>query len=159
MKFLLASICCFLVACNSDDDATVPSSIDLKADAITYEMVSQSSATTGEVRIRGHVKNVGNTTFSSTEGQQIAYLIERPQGTTTETVLATANLPTVLNSGSEITFSYTRNWDVATEFQNDIILRISYDPDIFLDGNPNNDDKNTNNNSLVLAGNAINSLF
>ena len=65
----------------------------------------------------------------------------------------------MINVDGEITFSYTRNWDTTIEFQNDIILRISYDPDIFIDGNLTNDDANMNNNTLVLQGNAINSLF
>tara|TARA_Y100000815_G_C13336876_1_gene498194 strand:+ start:1097 stop:1585 length:489 start_codon:yes stop_codon:yes gene_type:complete len=159
MKTILLSMCYLAIACNSDDDTTTTSIVDLKADDITYEMVSQTSATTGEVRIRGHIKNIGNANFNSSLGQQVAYLIERPLGTTNETTMATANLPTVINVDGEITFSYTRNWDTTIEFQNDIILRISYDPDIFIDGNLTNDDANMNNNTLVLQGNAINSLF
>lgn len=149
----------FITSCDKDDAPTEESFVDLKADAITYTMVSQTSATTGQVRITGHVKNVGTATFSSTLGQQVAYLIERPLGFTTETIRATANLPAVLNSGSEITFSYLKNWDTTIEFQTDIILRISYDPDILIDGNPNNDDANSANNAMTLAGNNINSLF
>lgn len=159
MKLFLLIITCTLLACDKDDEPTVEQTIDLSADAITYEMVSQTSPTTGEVRITGHIQNVGNTNFNSTIGQQVAHLIERPLGSTTETVVATENLSPTINAGNEITFSYTRNWDTTIEFQNDIILRISYDPDIFIDGNPNNDDINSSNNTLILAGNTINSLF
>lgn len=149
---------CIFSACDNDDDKD-EEIIDLKADAITYSMVTQTSATTGEVRITGHIKNVGNTNFSSSLGQQTAFLIERTLGTTTETTMATANLPAIINAGNEITFSYTRNWDTTIEFQNEISLKITYDPDIFIDGNPKNDDVNLNNNTLILEGNTINSLF
>ena len=157
--FLIVLTVIGLVSCDKDDAPTTEPFVDLTADLISYQMVSQPPATTGQVRITGHIKNVGNTNFSSSLGQQVAFLIESPLGTTTETIMATANLPAVLNAGDAITFSYLKNWDTTIEFQNDIILRISYDPDILIDGNTNNDDSNPTNNALTLSGNMINSLF
>ena len=157
--FLIVLTVIVLASCDKDDAPTIEPFVDLKAEAITYQMVSQTSATTGQVRITGHIKNVGNANFSSSLGQQVAYLSERPLGTTTETIMASANLPAVINAGDEVTFSYVKNWDTTIEFQNDVILRVSYDPDILVDGNANNDDTNSTNNVMTLAGNMINSLF
>lgn len=158
LKILLLTSLLFFISCDKDDDPET-SNVDLNANAITYEMVNQTSSTTGVVRITGHIKNIGTTNFNSGENQQIAYLVERALGTTTEVVKATVNIPVVINANNEITFDYTTNWDITTEFQNDITLKIIYDPDIFLDGNIHNDDINLNNNILTIPGAQINSLF
>lgn len=155
-SILLCSILFGFLSC-SDDDST-SSFVDLKAEGLTYALVSQSSATTGVVRISGKIKNIGNANFSSTIQQQYAAIYERPLGTTTETEEIALNF-TTMNAGEETTFFYDRNWDTTIEFQPEFILRIVMDPDITLDGNSNNDDINFNNHQIILQGNEINSLF
>ncbi|MBP0903914.1 hypothetical protein ACFSKN_05565 [Mariniflexile gromovii] len=156
MKLVLLVLFVSLQSCDKDDADPF---VDLKAENTTYELVSKTTATTGIVRITGHIKNVGNTTYTSGSNQQLAQLLEHPLGTTTNNVVATSNISTSLNAGAEVSFSYTRNWDIAIEFQPEIILRISYDPDILIDGNSNNDDMDSSNNSFTLDGTAINYLF
>lgn len=48
---------------------------------------------------------------------------------------------------------------IRTEFPPTYTLLISYDPDIYLDANKNNDDCNRNNNKKELTGAEINRLW
>jgi|TARA_B100001059_G_C17633760_1_gene475756 hypothetical protein len=153
--FSIVILSFFLSSCDKDDD---PQTIDLEATTIDYELVGTTSPTTGEVRLTAIVTNIGNSNFNSSSGQQFIQLSRRELGSTAETVLETNNF-TVLNRGDEITLVVVINWNTAIEFQPEFILRISYDPDILLDDNPNNDDTNSTNNSFVLSGFDINGLF
>ena len=160
MKTIKSILCISLLfgysSCTDDDSTT--SFVDLRAEELSYSLVSQSSATTGVVRISGKIKNIGNANFSSTIQQQYAAIYERTLGTTTETEEIALNF-TTMSAGEETTFFYDRNWDTTIEFQPEFILRIVMDPDITLDGNLNNDDVNFNNHQIILQGNQINSLF
>ncbi len=160
MKTIKSILCISLlfgfISCTDDDSTT--SFVDLRAEELSYSLVSQSSATTGVVRISGKIKNIGNANFSSTIQQQYAAIYERTLGTTTETEEIALNF-TTMSAGEETTFFYDRNWDTTIEFQPEFILRIVMDPDITLDGNLNNDDVNFNNHQIILQGNQINSLF
>jgi len=160
MKTIKSILCISLlfgfISCTDDDSTT--SVVDLRAEELSYSLVSQSSATTGVVRISGKIKNIGNANFSSTIQQQYAAIYERTLGTTTETEEIALNF-TTMSAGEETTFFYDRNWDTTIEFQPEFILRIVMDPDITLDGNLNNDDVNFNNHQIILQGNQINSLF
>lgn len=158
LKLLPFILILSMLSCDKDDETTTQT-IDLEASDITYTLVSQSSPNTGVVRITGVVKNSGNADFNSSNGQQVAQLIERVLGTTMFIEMASINLPNSIDAGEEVSFNYERNWDTTLEFQNDIHLRISYDPDIFIDGNTENDDADLSNNELSIFGNAINSLF
>ena len=68
-----------------------------------------------------------------------------------------------LAAGGEITVSFERAWDASSpaegEFPPTYTLRISFDPDIFIDGNEQNDDCRTSNNRLERSGSGINDLF
>lgn len=70
---------------------------------------------------------------------------------------------TSLASGATTTVHFQRAWDASSpaegEFPPTYKLVISYDPDIFIDGNPKNDDCTQRNNQLVRSGQAINELF
>ena len=46
-----------------------------------------------------------------------------------------------------------------SEFPYSYRVSIGYDPDIFIDSNPNNDDCNMGNNSAEFGGMAINDLL
>lgn len=156
MKLVLLVLCISLQSCDKDDES--PKLIDLEATTIDYELLTTTSSTTGEVRLTARVTNIGNTNFSSSSGQQFIQLSRRPLGTSIETVLEQNDF-TVLAHGDEITLIVVINWDTTVEFQPEFILRISYDPDILIDDNTNNDDSNTTNNEFVLSGFDINDLF
>jgi hypothetical protein len=55
--------------------------------------------------------------------------------------------------------SYETLWDVAFEFPPSYRLAIGYDPDIFTDGNEENDDCDLEGNSRELRGVQVDALF
>ena len=67
-----------------------------------------------------------------------------------------------LKVNQKIIFSYTREWSKGSpaegEFPPRYKLVISYAPDLYTDGNRNNDDFNTLNNEFEKSGSEINSM-
>jgi len=67
-----------------------------------------------------------------------------------------------LTPGQEVKVSYTRAWGKSSpaegEFPPKYILIISFDPDIYIDGNDNNDDANTGNNRMEKSSREINGM-
>ena len=158
---VLASIAIIAISCD-DDDPVSALDIDLQATAINFSIEKETDFT-GTATITGIVTNIGSENFVSTTNQQRILLYERPFGSSTAgTLIGEVNF-TSLNAGEQLTISYTRNWDASSpgegEFPPNYVLQIAYDPDITIDGNENNDDKNLSNNSLTESGTAINDLF
>ncbi|MFQ5430819.1 MAG: hypothetical protein ACE5E1_10970 [Phycisphaerae bacterium] len=121
-------------------------------DRIDFSLLSTSSPTTGTVRIEGVVENKGSGTFDSSPGQQSVQLY---QGTT---LLAQQDFED-LAPGATVTVSHDMAWNTATEFPPTFRVIIAYDPDIFIDGNDNNDDCANSDNLLERSGGDINALF
>lgn len=121
-------------------------------DRIDFTLVSTSTSTTGTVRIEGVVENKGDTTFDSGAGQQSVQLY---QGTT---LLAQQDFED-LAAGATVTVAHDLSWNTSTEFPPTFRVIIVYDPDIFIDGNDNNDDCATSDNALERSGSEINDLF
>ena len=90
---LFALLFLSLISCDKDDPT--PKVIDLKAD-ITYEKVTQSSSTSGTVKIIAHVKNVGNSAFISSENQQVANLVMKIPGGNLQLLQKMVSLPFIL---------------------------------------------------------------
>lgn len=143
-----------------DDDAQLsneaPSIIDLAAESFEVD-ITKTTEFTGNIVIHGIVKNIGNTDFVSGEGQQKIFLVEKFPGAQEQTVDEEEFIR--LDAGDSIEVSYSTKWSVSHEFPADYTLRISYDPDIFIDGNEQNDDANNENNSKVLTGTEIDEMF
>ncbi|WP_179020428.1 hypothetical protein [Winogradskyella forsetii] len=153
-----------MVNCDSDDDSSneVPQ-IDLKAEFILFS-VEPTTQFAGTATITGIVKNIGDD-FNSGAGQQTISLYERSLGTPTNqsgNLVASLNFET-LAANETLEVSYSRPWNSSSpaegEFPPEYILVISYDPDLFLDGNLNNDDTNTANNEILVSGSLINTMF
>jgi hypothetical protein len=104
------------------------------------------------VKITGTVRNVGKGAFASNPGQQAVYLYEGDK------IVASKNF-TNLASNATLTVSFTRKWSSGTEFPPMYKLVILYDPDIYLDGNPANDDANSSNNQIQRSGQGLNDLL
>ena len=158
---VLASIAIIAISCEDDDPIRVLD-IDLQATAINFSIEKETDFA-GTATITGIVTNIGSENFVSSTNQQRILLYERPSGSSgTGTLIGEVNF-TTLNAGEQLTVSYTRNWDSSSpgegEFPPNYVLQITYDPDITVDGNENNDDKNSANNSLTENGKAINDLF
>lgn len=146
----------FLLLISCDKDDTPAKVIDLKAE-ITYEMVSQTSATNGTVKIIGHVKNVGNSAYISSADDQIANLVLKSPGAS-DVLFEDLDFSTVPKDG-ELTFSKNISWDTSNEFPPNFQLNIVYNPDILIDSSNDNDDLNDANNTFLLNGTTINAIF
>lgn len=156
LNLLLLTII-FFVAFSCDDETTEPTpNIDLSAESLTFELLTHDANFNGTVAIRGEIKNVGDD-FQSGEGQQFAAIYEKPVGGTSK--LLTKIDFTELETGESLHLSANIQWNAAIEFQPEFILQIVYDPDILIDNNLKNDDKNTANNSITKSGYEINELF
>ena len=111
----------------------------------------------GTVDIVGLVRNVGRGNYASGRGQQSVELLEQWPGSS-PSVIETATF-THLNAGTDIRVTYRQNWVVSREFPPRYTLRISYDPDIRIDGNPRNDDCRLNNNETAIEPRQIDVVF
>jgi hypothetical protein len=141
--------------------------MDPAAVEIRFDIVRRYSQFRGRIRITGVVKNIGSKAFQSGPGQAKAYLYQLPPGVpcpnaTGGTVVAEKGF-TNLAPGAVITVSWERDWNSSSpsegEFPNCYRLLISYDPDIYIDGNDNNDDCNQNNNKKDRSGTEINDML
>ena len=133
--------------------------IDLSASTINFSVVTCKDKFHAVVQIEGVVKNTGGLNYSTGANQQVALLYEnsgsRPR-------LVATKVFQNLSPGQEVRVSYTRPWYKASpaegEFPPTYILVISYDPDIYIDGNDNNDDSNSANNRMEKSGRDINTM-
>ena len=127
-----------------------------KARSLELSLVARTTETTGRVRITGTLVHSGPP-FRSSPGQQSLRLYEVSAEGHADQVAARAFED--LDAGDTVTVTYERNWDAAMEFAPSYQLRITYDPDIFIDGNEENDDCNLDNNGLDRAGVEVSALF
>jgi hypothetical protein len=112
----------------------------------------------GRVRITGIVKNKGGADFTSGAGQQAIRFYEKTPGAG-DTKLDEKAFQNLARNQEIRTRSIERDWTASTEFPPSYEIRIDYDPDIFADGNENNDDCNMNNNRQEREGAQISSMF
>ena len=161
--FSLLLICNLLIKCTNPDDDDPKPNIDLEAEEIMFSVVKTDDYN-GMATIKGTIKNIGDD-FASGEGQQIIYLYERSLGTPTSqlgTEVARKAF-TSLAAGETLDVSFSRNWNSASpaegEFPPEYILVIGYDPDLYIDGNLNNDDTHHDNDKIMVSGSGINALF
>jgi hypothetical protein len=132
--------------------------VDPAVTAVDYALVAKKSATTGTVRIRGTVKNIGNAPYTSRADQQVAQLYEVPLGGGAPKLLATRAFQN-LAAGESFSFSVDKEWSSTTEFPPSYKVVIVYDPDIRNDGNLKNDDCRMGNNVVQRSGYDLNALF
>ncbi|MEQ1797150.1 MAG: hypothetical protein ABL872_04310 [Lacibacter sp.] len=130
--------------------------IDLSAAEIKFSIVSVKDRFNGTVKIEGVVKNVGRGNYTSGDNQQTVLLYEEVPGLSPKLV-ASRNFQNVPVNGT-VSVSFTRNWRTADEFPPSYIVMIVFDPDIYIDGNDNNNDANSANNRISKSGSAINAL-
>ncbi len=133
---------------------------DPAVESIEFAITRRDTAFRGRVRIRANVTNLGGA-FRSGAGQQSIVLEEVPLGGRGRVV---AQRPFVnLDAGETISVTWYRNWNASSpaegEFPPTYRAYLSYDPDIYIDGNDANDDCGTRNNVLERSGTGINDLF
>lgn len=137
--------------------------IDPAAFEIRFDIVRRDSRFQGRVRITGVVKNIGNKAFQSGSNQAAAYLYQLPPGATSGGNIVAQQQFTNLAVGETLNLIWERDWNSSSpsegEFPNSYRLIISYDPDIYMDANKDNDDCNGNNNQKDRNGSEINDLL
>jgi hypothetical protein len=137
-------------------DFTKIKNIDLVAEAINFSVVRADGEFSGTVKIEGLIRNAGTSDYTSNTNQQLALLYEQNPGGIPKLVATGTFKDLAVNATVKV--SYTRKWNKSDEFPPTYILIISFDPDIYIDGNNNNDDSNTANNKISKSGEAINAL-
>ncbi len=141
---------------NKENEPTPVLNIDLVAFALDFEL-EKTQEFTGIVTITGTIKNIGDD-FRSSQGQQSVQLLEKPAGQGKSIMLNRKEFVD-LNAGETIEVSFQREWYSGMEFPPSFMVRVSYDPDIYLDGNELNDDSNNSNNTLERSGQEISEMF
>lgn len=134
--------------------------IDLAAESIAFSVVGRGKDQyRATVMIEGVVRNVGIMKYVSGANQQSAHLYEDNGGIIK---LVATQVFQNLDVNATVKVSFTRSWYKASpaegEFPPIYILIIGYDPDIYIDGNTNNDDANSNNNKLSKSSSEINRM-
>ena len=148
-------------------DRLSPVCPDPAAFEIRFQIVRKTSQFQGRVRITGVVKNIGGKAFVSGPNQAKAYLYQLPPGVpcpnaTGGTIVAQREIRN-LAAGATMELNFERDWNSSSpnegEFPSCYRLLITYDPDIYMDANKDNDDCNQNNNKKDRSGTEINDML
>lgn len=131
---------------------TKPACPDLKAMPIEFQVLSRPTAYTARVRVTATVKNIGGADYVSGSNQQGIQLYV---GQTLVKNVPFSNLA----KGQTRTITYDMTYHTSNEFPPVIKLYISYDPDIKLDGNPQNDECSYTNNQSSRSSTEIGGLL
>ncbi|MCU0288968.1 MAG: hypothetical protein MUF15_21560, partial [Acidobacteria bacterium] len=137
--------------------------IDPAAFEIDFDIVRRDSQFQGRIRITGIVKNIGTKAFQSGPNQAAAYLYQLPPAATSGGTIVAQQQFTKLDVGETLNLIWERDWNSSSpnegEFPYSYRLIISYDPDIYMDANKDNDDCNGSNNQKDRNGSEINDLL
>ncbi|RQP17348.1 MAG: hypothetical protein EAS52_09060 [Parapedobacter sp.] len=145
----------FLYSCDDKEPDAKPN-IDLAAESLEFTM-EKTGDFEGNVTLTGVVKNVGDA-YRSNDGQQTIQLLEKPASG--KSMVLVSKKFKDLDAGATLEIEHiVQSWRTSQEFPPSFILRISFDPDLYIDGNPQNDDSNAGNNSIERRGQEINELF
>lgn len=123
---------------------------DPAANRLDFNMLKHNNLV-GVVEISGVAKNLGGPYETKANQQQL--MLYEGSRMVASTVFGN------LAPGQEVIVKYNREWRKSDEFPPTYKLIISYDPDILIDSNPQNDDCNNNNNTKSRSGVEINGLF
>lgn len=156
-KYILAALLTAFTftACDDKEEMPVPD-IELAAESLEFEVISTSQSN-GVIKVTGIIKNTGDD-YRSSSGQQKIRLYKRAAGATDLETLGTLDF-TDLDAGETLSISTEIDWYRGMEFPPGFGVRIEFDPDLYIDGNEENDDTNTQNNHLERPGQDIHELF
>ena len=158
MKKLLLlpiSILFFTWGCD-DKEADIKPNIDLAVESFDFA-IEKTAQFEGNITFKAVIKNVGDD-YRSGEGQQTISLSEKPAGG--QSITLESKKFKDLDAGETIELQYThQGWRASQEFPSSFRVRIGFDPDLYIDGNPHNDDSNSDNNTREITGQQINARF
>ncbi len=108
------------------------------------------------IQLRAVLKNVGGGAYNTRPNQQAVAIIERGSRTRDVKYQPFGNL----GVGAQVMVTaQIRNWRRSNEFPPNYEAHIRYDPDISIDGNPQNDDCRGANNKRTITGAQINAAI
>ena len=151
--FLLGAV--FFIGCDSEEDRP---NVDLAVTDITFSItgIDQNAQDfEGTATITAVVTNIGSDPYVSNSNQQGVLLYEQTSGLATGTIVADQEFGN-LGVGESIYVSYSRTWNQSTEFPPDYKAVITFDPDLYLDGNLSNDDDVSSNNERTESSEELN---
>ena len=123
------------------------SGADPRVVGLGYELIERNGSS-GVVRLTGTAENYGRSDFVSGEGQQALQILDAAGFEMAAQPFET------LATGETVTVVY--DWELQLEFVPATVhLHIGYDPDILIDGNPENDDCNFYNNDFEIDTDTI----
>lgn len=139
-----------------------PSCMDPAVFRLTIELVYDDWGVENQVgayvSVEDNIRNIGALDFVSGAGQQLIHLIHVPPGGSPQMLGNNAGFERI-NAGENLGprggwWGSTRNrFQLGSDtVPHGIGLKIVYDPDIFEDGNPHNDDCKLENNELYVSG-------
>ncbi len=151
-KYLtLIVIALFCISCDGDDSTSNPNVdmtlIDARVEAFGFDLENQDFL--GDLRVSCTLKNIGTDQFDSGDLQQIVQLWvgnEMVSYTSFNNVAPGAEVENIISYLVQDVYEY------GSEFNPQIRMVISYDPDIGLDDNQYNDDEDLTNNELIVTG-------
>ncbi len=130
-----------------------PSVLSVQCPAPAVRSFTARRIGSGMVRIEAEIANVGGAAYHSHGGQQ--FVAMRTAGGAPIGQRDFVNL----EPGESFVFAAERRWNPASEFLEGFGVAITYDPDIRLDANPQNDDCRMADNTASLSPAEINALF
>ena len=145
----------FLWGCD-DKETDVKPHIDLAVESFDFT-IEKTAQFEGNILFKAVIKNVGDD-YRSNEGQQTISLSEKPPGG--QSITLESKKFKDLDAGETLELQYTlQGWRSSQEFPSSFSVRIGFDPDLYIDGNPQNDDSNSDNNTKEITGEQINARF
>jgi ABC-type antimicrobial peptide transport system permease subunit len=139
--------------------ALLKNDIELAAESINFSVVRVIDKFNARVKIEGVIHNVGRLNYTSAPDEQVALLYEENGGAWR---LVASRPFQNLAVNATVKVSFTRSWNKSSpaegEFPPNYILIVGLDPDIYIDGNNNNDDYNTANNKFTKSSAEINRM-
>lgn len=127
--------------------------IGINCPAPAVQSITARRLVGNQIRIEAVIKNVGGLNWTSNRFQQAA-MIGDAFGN-----LGTKQDFTNLPAGNSFTLTMQTTWNPAHEFPSGFTASIAYDPDIYIDGNPANDDCRRGDNARTITPAEINALF
>lgn len=127
------------------------SGVDLSAYDLKAVLISTSDKIHGKVKLIGTIKNISRNKYISASGQQEVVIMAGDK-------VVARKVFQNLNAGSIVQITYEMKWDRTDELNPDYWVQISFDPDLYTDGNTKNDDKVSSNNKKKLPAVQINGI-
>jgi hypothetical protein len=156
--FLLGAV--LFIGCDPEEEETP--NVDLAVTDITFSITGidhNAQDFEGTATITAVITNIGADPYVSNSNQQGVLLYEQDLGLVVGTIVVDQEFGN-LGVGESITVSYSRAWNQSSpaegEFPPNYRAVITFDPDLYIDGNSSNDDALSTNNERTESSEELN---